>query len=276
MLPTVPSGRRVYDEVWASAHVMLRPNTRFHRPTIRWWERKNWREATRGGKGIFAPFVLKAVDRSGLVCGICHWLKKCSGCIVLPTDAPIFDEDFIKKCFLAIEWHSKSLSDGYNPVSNEVVEHASALKKTNEVVDQSNYTTLDDCLTKFHKTEQLENEVNCGKCKMKQVHFKRMEIFIPPPVLIIQLKRFRLYGMQWRKLQNLVDFPIRNLDMTGFTSDYRFINDQFQIESTYNLHGIVNHYGTLGFGHYVSFVRNPFDDKWYRYDDLYREEVTED
>ena len=41
-----------------------------------------------------------------------------------------------------------------------------------------------------------------------------MEIFIPPPVLIIQLKRFRLYGNQWRKLQNLVDFPIRNFNAT--------------------------------------------------------------
>ena len=44
----------------------------------------------------------------------------------------------------------------------------------------------------------------------------------------------------------------------------------------YNLHGVVNHYGTLGFGHYVSFTRNPFDQKWYRYDDLVREEVTEE
>ena len=43
-MPTVPSGRRIYDEVWASAHVMLKPNSRFHRPMTRWWERKNWRE----------------------------------------------------------------------------------------------------------------------------------------------------------------------------------------------------------------------------------------
>ena len=40
-------------------------------------------------------------------------------------------------------------------------------------------------MTKFSKTEQLENESHCEKCKTPQVHFKRMEIFIPPPVLII-------------------------------------------------------------------------------------------
>lgn len=75
-----------------------------------------------------------------------------------------------------------------------MIEHASTKKKTLETVDQVNYTTLDDCMTKFNKTEQLENETNCEKCKSHQVHFKRMEIFMPPPVLIIQLKRFRLYG----------------------------------------------------------------------------------
>ena len=108
------------------------------------------------------------------------------------------------------------------------------------------------------------------------MHLKVMKIFMPPPVLIIQLKRFRMIGNQWRKLQNLVDFPIRNLDLTAFCSDASFIRETLQIEPLYNLHGIVNHYGTLGFGHYVSFTRNPFDQKWYRYDDLNREEVQEE
>ena len=74
----------------------------------------------------------------------------------------------------------------------------------------------------------------------------------------------------------MVDFPIRNLDITQFTSDAAFVKEQLKLETAYNLHGIVNHYGTLGFGHYVSYSKNAFDDKWYRYDDLYREEVTED
>ena len=121
-------------------------------------------------------------------------MKKCSGCIILPTDAPIFEEDFIKKCFIAIEWHAKILTEGYNAVANEVVEHGSTRKQAAAVVDQSNYTTLDECLTKFHKTEELDNPVKCDKCKTSQIHYKKMEMFNPPPVLVIQLKRFRLYG----------------------------------------------------------------------------------
>lgn len=214
-MPTFPSGRRLYDEVWTSAHVMLRPNSRYHRPTTRWWERKGWRDLMNNPRSVFSPFALKAVDQSGKHCALCHWMKKCNGCIINPTDAPIFEEDLIKKVFIAIEWHSKILAENYNPTANEVVEHASTKKKNNEITETGNYTTLDDCLSKFTKTETLDaNEVKCEKCKTPQVHLKRIEMFIPPPVLIIQLKRFRLFGNQWRKLQNLVDFPIRNLDLT--------------------------------------------------------------
>ena len=46
-----------------------------------------------------------------------------------------------------------------------MIEHASTKKKNLDLVDQANYTTLDDCLTKFMKTEQLENESPCATCK---------------------------------------------------------------------------------------------------------------
>ena len=32
----------------------------------------------------------------------------------------------------------------------------------------------------------------------------------------------------------------------------------------------------MGFGHYISFTKNPFDQKWYKYDDLNKEEVSEE
>ena len=43
-MPKYPSGRRIYDEVWAAAHILLKPNSRFHRLNSRWWERKGWKE----------------------------------------------------------------------------------------------------------------------------------------------------------------------------------------------------------------------------------------
>ena len=57
------------------------------------------------------PFVLKAVDKTGYGCGICHWLQKCNGCVISPTDAPIFEVNLIRKIFIAIEWNAKILEE---------------------------------------------------------------------------------------------------------------------------------------------------------------------
>jgi hypothetical protein len=53
------------------------------------------------------------------------------------------------------------------------------------------------------------------------------------------------------------------------------ISTDAEVSSQYDLHGMVNHYGSLGFGHYVSFVKNQFDQTWYKYDDDQRVEVLE-
>ena len=195
LLPKEPSGRRIYDEVWAAAHVLLKPSSKYNLPRHRWWERRDWKDFVRRGDGIYKPFVLKAVDRGGYACSLCHWMEKCSGCVIEPTDAPTFEDSLHRKVFMAIEWHSSLLAENYNQTANEVVEHASTKERgALEAQEQHNYTTLDDCLTKFHKTEQLENETACETCKSPQIHFKRMEVMRPPPILVIQLKRFRQYG----------------------------------------------------------------------------------
>ena len=81
-------------------------------------------------------------------------------------------------------------------------------------------------------------------------------------------------GDRWRKLSTLVDFPINNLDLSNYVHDYSFLASQ-DIACTYDLCGIVNHYGSLTYGHYVSVVKNPFDGHWYRYDDQHRIRITE-
>ena len=56
-LPTVPSGRRIYEEIWAGAHILLRASSRYHRHNSRWWERRNWREILKDGRTKFLGSV---------------------------------------------------------------------------------------------------------------------------------------------------------------------------------------------------------------------------
>lgn len=108
--------------------------------------------------------------------------------------------------------------------------------------------------------------MRCAKCADLTPHLKKLEIFRPPPVLVITLKRFRQVGSIWRKIQTNVDFPLKNLDIGPFVASPDFLKSE-GIETKYDLHGIVNHYGTLTFGHYTCYVKNHFDQQWYLYDD---------
>jgi hypothetical protein len=38
---------------------------------------------------------------------------------------------------------------------------------------------------------------------------------------------------------------------------------------------VINHYGSLTYGHYVSICKNPYDAKWYKYDDQHRIQIPE-
>lgn len=58
-----PCGRRLYDEVWAIASNLLKQNCKYHRPSLRWWERKDWKNFIKKNDGVYKPFILKTVDR---------------------------------------------------------------------------------------------------------------------------------------------------------------------------------------------------------------------
>lgn len=73
----------------------------------------------------------------------------------------------------------------------------------------------------------------------------------------------------------LVEFPLYNLDLASFVHDQEFLKKQ-GIDSTYDLYGIINHYGNLSFGHYISIIKNQNDGKWYKYDDSSRTPIQEE
>ena len=68
------------------------------------------------------------------------------------------------------------------------------------------------------------------------------------------------------KLRTFVDFPLHDLSLSGYVHDYEFISKQDN-SCLYDLCGFINHYGTLKLGHYDAIVKNPYDEKWYHYDD---------
>jgi ubiquitin C-terminal hydrolase len=148
--------------------------------------------------------------------------------------------------------------------------------------------SLEDCLQAFTSPEKLDehNAWFCFRCKKHVRAMKSLEVWRLPNVLIIHLKRFDsknvAFGLRRDKLDTFVDFPTHNLDMSRHCAAYRsssstsgreddcvVVHDKIPAE--YDLFGVINHYGRMGFGHYTAFARKwndaSIDDTWTLFDD---------
>lgn len=125
---------------------------------------------------------------------------------------------------------------------------------------------LKDCITQFTNVERLgtNDPWYCSKCKKHQQATKKFDIWSLPKVMIIHLKRFS-FSRSWRdKIDTLVEFPVKNLDMSEYVLNPAQKNAK---KLTYDLIGVANHYGGLGGGHYTAYAMNSVQDSWYSFDD---------
>ena len=122
--------------------------------------------------------------------------------------------------------------------------------------------TLDDLLEYFCSNEFLEegNEWKCGSCKKKVKVTKKLSIFYVPRLMIICLNRFHNSRYGFSKNDELIDFPLENLNMG------KYICGPDKDHCKYDLFAVSQHYGSTGGGHYTAVCKN-YDGKWYDYND---------
>ena len=176
----------------------------------------------------------------------------------------IDEEDF----HIFIGWNSNFIHsmEELNNFSEPLKELDIDLKSLNSSDQEIN---IYDCFKKFVKEEILEehNEWFCSKCKEHQRASKKIDIYKAPPILIIHLKRFSNNS----KIDNVVRFPISDLDIREFVEEAK--PDE---EYKYDLFAIANHYGSMGFGHYVAFAKNHFTNRWHEFNDSSVSDKRED
>ena len=128
------------------------------------------------------------------------------------------------------------------------------------IPDNREEQTLYGCLDAFVIPEILEGEnawMNEKTGKKEDIQ-KRIVFWNLPKILIITFKRFSADGR--RKIQNCIDFPLENLDMSKYVTGYN------SKKYMYDLFGICNHTGGVLGGHYTSFVKNS-QNEWIHYND---------
>ncbi|XP_058022121.1 ubiquitin carboxyl-terminal hydrolase 4 [Ahaetulla prasina] len=161
---------------------------------------------------------------------------------------------------VAIDWDSdtrKLLFDEHE---------AQAFEKHNSMFQSQKKKTsvaLRECIELFTTMETLgeHDPWYCPNCKKHQQATKKFDLWSLPRILVVHLKRFS-YNRYWRdKLDTVVDFPIRDLNMS------EFVCDPAASPYVYDLIAVSNHYGGLGVGHYTAYAKNKINGKWYYFDD---------
>jgi ubiquitin C-terminal hydrolase len=125
----------------------------------------------------------------------------------------------------------------------------------NNSIPTNKTISIYDCFDSYITKDIIDYKMNDGTYIKAS---KQYMFWSFPNVLIIMLKRFNNKN---RKIHNIVDFPINNvLNLNKYCIGYCKSN-------MYALYGVCNHSGSTYGGHYTSFVKNLYDNEWYKYND---------
>ncbi|XP_054243396.1 ubiquitin carboxyl-terminal hydrolase 4 isoform X2 [Indicator indicator] len=170
---------------------------------------------------------------------------------------------------LAVDWDSDTRRLLFD------VQEAQAFEKHGSMLQPQKkkaVVALRDCIELFTTMETLgeHDPWYCPNCKKHQQATKKFDLWSLPRILVVHLKRFS-YSRYWRdKLDTVVEFPIRGLNMSEFVCDPRAGS------YVYDLIAVSNHYGAMGVGHYTAYAKNKVNDKWYHFDDSSVSVASED
>ncbi|XP_031424285.1 ubiquitin carboxyl-terminal hydrolase 4 isoform X1 [Clupea harengus] len=170
---------------------------------------------------------------------------------------------------VAIDWNSDTKKMCYDDQEAEAYEKHDSMVQPQK---KKSTVALRECIELFTTMETLgeHDPWYCPACKKHQQATKKFDLWSLPRLLVVHLKRFS-YNRCWRdKLDTVVDFPIRDLNMSEYVCDPK------AGPYVYDLIAVSNHYGGMGGGHYTAYGKNKVDGKWYYFDDSSVSSASED
>uniref|UniRef100_A0A8C5C4G6 Ubiquitin carboxyl-terminal hydrolase n=1 Tax=Gadus morhua TaxID=8049 RepID=A0A8C5C4G6_GADMO len=150
----------------------------------------------------------------------------------------------------------QALSHSYTPSSKECSVQSCLHQFTSvELLMGNNKLLCESCTERRQKT--LRKSGSAGKSAERHGVYtsarKHILISSLPPVVTLHLKRFHQAGMNLRKVNRHVDFPLV-LDLAPFCSaTCKNLGSGERVP--YSLYGIVEHSGSMRGGHYTAYVR---------------------
>ncbi|XP_036395022.1 ubiquitin carboxyl-terminal hydrolase 45 isoform X1 [Megalops cyprinoides] len=148
----------------------------------------------------------------------------------------------------------QALSHSYTPSSKECSVQSCLHQFTSVELLMGNNKLL--CESCTERKQRMRRSGTTADKKVEKVYTsarKQMLISTLPPVVTLHLKRFHQAGMNLRKVNRHVDFPLI-LDLAPFCSASckNMVSGERVL---YSLYGIVEHSGSMRGGHYAAYVK---------------------
>eukprot|EP00347_Sterkiella_histriomuscorum_P024260 403331751 len=265
---------QLYEEVFMKVQYLMKPKEQNQEFNL-WW--RNSQNTSSINTIQYSPFVLKHVkgmlQGEQQLCSLCDWNQKCFGCILQPNQQSI-GEFLLSHSFIAIDWNQEFFQDFVESEFIKPIVHQS-IQNYNHRGSQD--TSIYECIEMFAEQENFlkQDGINCEKCNSHTEHFRQIQLSRMPPILIIHLKRFKMKYNERTKINQFVKYPLLDLDLSKYVSIQEQYENGDQPPPLYDLFGVVNHFGAINSGHYISYVKNQSLKTWLQYDDSSVEDIQE-
>lgn len=208
-------------------------------------------------------YVLRYVGADGTTCASCN-SPDCQGCAI-DEFSPHLLPAKNGWTYIAVDWVDSSKCS----FDASIMEHPQAASQGDESDDGVDGSTgpvsasLYECMDSYLTPESLtgDNQWLCDKCKMKSDAERKFCWWVLPDVLVILLKRFQYTNAGYEKVNVPIKFPLKGLTVKTCRPS------EVCGSHTYDLYGVVNHYGTLSNGHYTAICQEENTSDWCLYND---------
>lgn len=137
----------------------------------------------------------------------------CRGCDIYQSrDKVKWILNCFKKLEVYLDWHDPTLYK--NPL---VTSDISCLQLLQQEKETQLGIPLDSCFDIFTRKDQIDDYA-CDNCKKTSPALVETKISRAPDILIVHLKRFSYQSGYLEKIEDLVNFPVNNLDISQYLS----------------------------------------------------------
>jgi len=124
--------------------------------------------------------------------------------------------------------------------------------------NDNNEYSISSLLEQEFITENVDNKKKCSKCNIECEYSRNLYMWSRPKILMVSIKK-------WDQQNTKINKKVKLEEQIYIKKDYNYNSrNGYNKDTVYNLTAVIQHAGSSAdSGHYVAYVKNYYDHKWY-------------